>query len=157
MLIQGDPLAAVEYGNAWSLRDPDLPHSNWIVGSSPAIAVDSLRHMSQLSGHNTSQAEQLCVKWFQHHPDDPPEWGLDKPISSGRTLSVLTAPGRFSYRFGQAGRALQVVLEQPGEFVIWGEGVDHSWAVLEPSTIVTVRWLPVLRSPQPGGTPRPPD
>ena len=33
-----------------------------------------------------------------------------------------------------------VKLEKEGDFVIFDKGVDHSWKVLEDSTILSVRW-----------------
>jgi hypothetical protein len=68
----------------------------------------------------------LCLKWFQHHPDDDPAWGAAKPSSTGRTLSLLAAPGAFALTFRRGERQLDLVLEQAGDFVLWAEGLEHS-------------------------------
>lgn len=33
-----------------------------------------------------------------------------------------------------------VVLRAPGDYVVWGRGVDHSWYAERESTVLTVRW-----------------
>jgi hypothetical protein len=53
MRRNGMDLEGLEYGNAWQLRPPDQPHSNWIIGDHPAIPTDSLRfvrHRSEAPG-----------------------------------------------------------------------------------------------------------
>jgi len=43
------------------------------------------------------------------------------------------------------------VLEHPGDFAIWGEGLEHRWRALEPSTVLTVRWQHGNRQGNGGG------
>jgi hypothetical protein len=144
MRLDGEPLVGLEYGNAWDLRDPDQFHTNWIIGCSASIPLNSLRYMSQTCSDPHGSAEQVCVKWFQHHPNDPSDWGKNKPISTGRTLSLLVSTGRFRYCFRSGSCNVAVELDRPGDFVIWGEGLEHQWCALDPVTIVTVRWVPAL-------------
>ncbi|MET9017469.1 signal peptidase I, partial [Streptomyces olivaceoviridis] len=33
-----------------------------------------------------------------------------------------------------------VLLEEQGDYVVWGRGVDHSWFAEEESVVLTVRW-----------------
>jgi hypothetical protein len=68
-----------------------------------------------------------------------------KPLSTGRTLSVLVNEGgRFVLTFRKAGGVpTTVVLDTPGDFAVWGEGVSHEWEVPAPSTVMTVRWKPL--------------
>jgi len=154
MRQEGEALNGVEWGNAWDLRDPGQPHTNWFVGDHPAIpreALRFLRHSDPAAADGSSgttraagdQLTNLGIKWFQHHPDDDLSWGVAKPTSTGRTLSLLTAPGAFALTFRRNGRQLALTLEQAGDFVIWGEGLEHSWRVLDPSTVLTVRWMPL--------------
>jgi hypothetical protein len=154
MLQNGEGLEGVEWGNAWDLRDPSQPHTNWFVGDHPAIPRDCLRflqHGDPLTGSGANSAipspaepvSHLCLKWFQHHPDDDPAWGAAKPSSTGRTLSLLAAPGAFALTFHRGERQLDLVLEQAGDFVLWAEGLEHSWRVLAPSIVLTVRWTPL--------------
>jgi hypothetical protein len=150
---RGAELEGLEAGNAWALRDPRAPHTNWLVGDHPAIPAESLRflrHLGHPAGPDTTA--NLAVKWFVHDPADPPEWGQAKPPSVGRTLSLLAAPGAFELRFrrpggetqaggeSKAGEEVEVVLEEPGDFALWGPGLAHSWRVLAPSVVLTVRW-----------------
>jgi hypothetical protein len=138
---RGAELEGLEAGNAWALRDPLAPHTNWLVGDHPAIPADSLRFLRHL-GHpdGPEAAANLAVKWFVHDPADPPEWGERKPPSVGRTLSLLAAPGAFELRFRRGEDEAEVVLEEPGDFALWGPGLAHSWRVLAPSVVLTVRW-----------------
>jgi quercetin dioxygenase-like cupin family protein len=34
----------------------------------------------------------------------------------------------------------EVILEQPGDYVMWGPGVDHSWEIIDDCLNITVRW-----------------
>ena len=140
MEAYGKPPALLEFGNAWALRDPAQPHTNSIVGATATIPSDSLRWLSQLPGDPAGAREQVCVKWFQHRPDDPAAWGYNKPLSEGRTLSILVSPGRFQYSFNGPQERFELCLEQPGDFVIWGPDLAHCWRVLEPCTVLTIRW-----------------
>jgi len=154
MRQNGEGLEGVEWGNAWNLRDPAHPHTNWFVGDHPAIPIDGLRILRHgdpgpaagANGAGPSEAahvRNLSLKWFQHHPDDDPCWGAIKPTSTGRTLSLLAGPGEFTLTFRRDNRSLELVLEQPGDFALWSEGLEHSWRVLAPSTVLTVRWTPL--------------
>jgi hypothetical protein len=152
---RGAELEGLEAGNAWALRDPLAPHTNWLVGDHPAIPADSLRFLRHL-GHpdGPEAAANLAVKWFVHDPVDPPEWGERKPPSVGRTLSLLAGPGAFKLCFCRpeageevdAGQKAEVVLEEPGDFALWGPGLEHSWRVFRPSVVLTVRWELVGRA-----------
>lgn len=137
----GAELEGLEAGNAWALRDPRAPHTNWLVGDHPAIPAESLRFLRHL-GHpaGPEPAANLAVKWFVHDPADPPEWGQAKPPSVGRTLSLLAGPGAFELCFRRGEDEAVVVLEEPGDFALWGPGLAHSWRVLAPSVVLTVRW-----------------
>ena len=154
MRQNGEGLEGVEWGNAWDLRDPSQPHTNWFVGDHPAIPIEGLRFLrhgdfvaaSTDDGASSSPAtpiHNLCMKWFQHHPNDDPGWGATKPTSAGRTLSLLAGRGEFTLTFRRDDRRLELVLEQPGDFALWSEGLEHSWRVLAPSTVLTVRWTPL--------------
>ncbi|MFN5222473.1 MAG: hypothetical protein ACK5FE_16450 [Cyanobacteriota bacterium] len=147
----GAELEGLETGNAWALRDQQTPHTNWLGGEHPALPAESLRllrHRGPAGGGE--EFRNLSVKWFLHDPADPPEWGQAKPLSQGRCLSLLTNPGGFELRFWRQGEQAEgeqavgeqavVVLEEPGDFALWGPGLAHSWRVLQPSVVLTVRW-----------------
>jgi hypothetical protein len=137
----GAELEGVELGNAWTLRSPETPHTNWVVGDHGGIAIESLRFLRHGSHPEGPQpVEDVALKWFAHHPDDPPEWGETKPLSTGCTLTRLAGEGAFELCLSRGGEALRVLLEEPGDFVIWGPGLSHSWQVRRPSLMVTLRW-----------------
>lgn len=147
MQRRGADLEGLEVGNAWTLRDPQAPHTNWLVGDHPAIPAESLRFLRHLGHPDGAEATtNLAVKWFVHDPADPPEWGQAKPPSVGRTLSLLGSAGAFELCFRraggetEAGEDVEVVLEEAGDFALWGPGLAHSWRVLAPSVVLTVRW-----------------
>jgi quercetin dioxygenase-like cupin family protein len=33
-----------------------------------------------------------------------------------------------------------ITLSRPGDYAIWGPGIDHSWEAVSDTTVVTVRW-----------------
>jgi hypothetical protein len=53
-----------------------------------------------------------------------------------RTALLVLITGRFVMRFPDR----DVVLAEQGDYVVWGEGVDHSWFAEEESVVMTVRW-----------------
>ena len=146
MRRHGVDLEGLEYGNAWQLRPPDQPQSNWIIGDHPAIPTDSrrfVRHRTEAPGLETPDLMQnLSLKWFEHQLDDCPAWGQNKPPSQGRTLSLLAGEGEFELRFRRGSGELVLVLDVPGDYALWGEGLEHSWRPLRPSSLLTLRWLP---------------
>lgn len=85
-------------------------------------------------------ANGVCVKWVAFSPADPPECGKAKPVSTGRTLSLLAGNGEFERTFPAGGERFTVVLDEPGDFAVWGPGLEHSWRPVRTSTVMTVRW-----------------
>ena len=160
MRLRGGALEALkglEVGNAWTLRPPEAPHTNWVVGDHPSIPLESLRFLRHDGHPDGAQAvEGMALKWFAHSPADPPEWGENKPLSTGRTLSLLAGPGAFELWFARGGvgggeavgsdgsaevsEEVSVLLEDPGDFALWGPGLAHRWRVWQPSLVVTLRW-----------------
>ncbi|MFN9630271.1 MAG: hypothetical protein ACK59A_08590 [Cyanobacteriota bacterium] len=45
MRHSGVKLEGQELGNAWTLRCPEVPHTNCVVGDHPAIPAESLRFL----------------------------------------------------------------------------------------------------------------
>ncbi|GAA3674003.1 hypothetical protein GCM10022224_042910 [Nonomuraea antimicrobica] len=73
------------------------------------------------------------IKWGVHPPgDERAEWVRGEH----RTALLVLIGGRF--RVELPGRS--VLLSEPGDYVVWGRGVDHSWRAEEASTVLTVRW-----------------
>jgi hypothetical protein len=130
----------VEFGNAGAL---DTRGTGWFVGFSEwsKSSGANLRHVPA-----TVDLRGLCVKWFMHKAGDPN--GIGKPVSEGRTLSILAGePSEFRLEFSLAEpfeprSTLVHTLREPGDFVIWGEGIYHRWSSVRPACILTVRWSP---------------
>jgi mannose-6-phosphate isomerase-like protein (cupin superfamily) len=73
------------------------------------------------------------VKWGIHpRGDERAQWVLGEE----RTALLVLVSGRFRVDF--PGRS--VLLEEQGDYVVWGRGVDHSWFAEEESVLLTVRW-----------------
>jgi quercetin dioxygenase-like cupin family protein len=53
-----------------------------------------------------------------------------------RTTIVVLIDGHFNVVLSSG----TVALREPGDYAIWGHGIDHSWEALSDSTILTVRW-----------------
>jgi hypothetical protein len=128
----------IEVGNAYAL---DTQGTGWFLGFSPWTLAGGggLRHVPQ-----DQPVTGLCAKWYDH-PDG--QDGGAKPISEGRTLSILVNEGAVfhiefssSADFGPDLRA--VVLRQPGDYAAWGAGLFHRWRCERRSTVMTVRWSP---------------
>lgn len=158
MLIEGEPIPGVEHGNAWAIhqavieQNPDndsAARTNWIVGTGFAAPDNNLlRHMPA-----TQVANTICIKWFVHHPGDNAQWGGNKLPSTGRTMSILANQGgSFRLEFwthdpnhpAKPELPYRLILTDPGDFVVWGPKVAHCWEPLAVSTIVTIRWVPLV-------------
>lgn len=136
--MPGSLLLPVEFGNASALNTQG---TGWIVGFSDwcQAAPHHLRHVP-----DGQLVEGPCVKWFSHRAGDPN--GQAKPISTGRTLSILISPdSTFRLDFCAhpafaADDTLTHVLRRMGDYVVWGPGVFHRAFGIEAATVLTVRW-----------------
>ena len=136
MLWTGYLLQEVEFGSAWHVY-PGPEKNGWLVGFS---ATSALRFMPK-----EAKASEIAIKWYEHDPAESERMGKNKPISQGRSISILVNEGgRFEVRFWKDNPddPLVVLLTKSSDFVIWGPGVNHEWRCLAPATILTVRWLP---------------
>ncbi|MER5719847.1 signal peptidase I [Streptomyces sp. NPDC002132] len=78
-------------------------------------------------------SDDLEIKWGVHPQGDRrAQWVRGEE----RTALQVLVSGRFRVDF--PGRS--VVLEEQGDYVVWGRGVDHSWVAEEESVVLTVRW-----------------
>jgi hypothetical protein len=73
------------------------------------------------------------AKWA-HHPigDRRATW----TSCDQRTTLVPLISGKFRIDLTDG----RCNLNRPGDYVMWGPGVDHSWQALAGSTVVAVRW-----------------
>ena len=86
-----------------------------------------------MEGREPSRAtNDLEIKWSNHQRGDArSNW------SSNRAHSIcLLVKGEMFLQF----RDGAVTLSIPGDYVLWGPGVEHSWQSKADTTVVTVRW-----------------
>lgn len=100
--------------------------------------IDAAGDRGWLLGHfkppgDPRHSDEVEIKWGVHPPgDERAEWVRGEE----RTALLVLISGRF--RVELPGRS--VLLSEPGDYVVWGKGVDHSWRAEEASTVLTVRW-----------------
>lgn len=86
-----------------------------------------------MSKESIAFSDKVEVKWVEHKRGElRPDWVRDEKRSS---LCILLA-GRYAMHFSDC----TVILEEQGDYVLWGEGSDHRWEAIEDSLIMTVRW-----------------
>jgi hypothetical protein len=73
------------------------------------------------------------VKWGIHPAGQQREvWATDEQ----RTTLLLLISGRFRLDLTTGSTTLQ----RQGDYITWGQGIDHSWQAEQDSVVVTVRW-----------------
>ncbi|WP_329352796.1 signal peptidase I [Streptomyces sp. NBC_01261] len=90
-----------------------------------------LGHFKEQGGPRHSDAVE--VKWGVHPRGEQRAQWVKGEV---RTTFLVLISGRFRMEF--PGRS--VLLEGQGDYVVWGQGVDHSWAAEEESVVLTLRW-----------------
>jgi hypothetical protein len=110
--------AAIVVGNAGV--DGAGARGGWFLGH--FIAAGDPRH-----------SDAVEVKWGVH-----PAGQSRSSVAAGtdaRTLSILVS-GTFRVEFPER----EVRLTHPGDYVLFGPGVSHSWTAETDAVVVTVRW-----------------
>lgn len=131
----------VESGNLAELQTGD---TGWVVGFGDHFdpALDLIRFID-----HDHPCSGVSVKWMCHPAGDLR--GLEKPISEGRTFSVMVSEaGHFVTEISTGpdfarDSTTNVVLRRHGDFVAYGPGLFHRWSVIEACTLITVRWTPL--------------
>jgi mannose-6-phosphate isomerase-like protein (cupin superfamily) len=100
---------------------------------------DGVANQGWLLGHfmpagDVLHSADVEVKWGVHPSGDRrAAWA----VAETRTALLVLIRGAFNVEL----RDRTVVLREPGDYVVWGPGHDHSWRALEPdTTVLTVRW-----------------
>ncbi|MFB9963752.1 signal peptidase I [Sinosporangium siamense] len=112
-------------------------------------APDAAADHGWLLGHfkpfgDIRHSQDVEIKWGVHpRGDERAKW------VTGETRTALLVLIRGRFRMELPGR--NVVLSDPGDYIVWGPGVDHSWHAEEESTVLTVRWpsIPGYQAPRP--------
>ena len=100
--------------------------------------LDAPGEQGWLLGHfrppgDPRRSAEVEVKWGRHPKGDRrARWVTGEQ----RTALLILISGRFHVELPDR----TVVLTEPGDYVVWGRGVDHSWVAEEESVVLTVRW-----------------
>lgn len=107
-------------GNA---GDDGDQHRGWLLGHFVDPALGSVR-----------QTTDLEVKWGVHPAGQtrPDGW------TTGETRTSLLM--LISGRWHQEMTVGTFTLERPGDYLVWGPGIEHTWTAEADSTMLTVRW-----------------
>jgi hypothetical protein len=130
-------------------HSPSVTEAQIYVGNAD---VDASGDRGWLMGHFKSPGDprhstDMEIKWSRHPKGDRrAQWVRGEE----RTAVLILISGRFHVELPDR----TVVLTTPGDYVLWGRGVDHSWVAEESSVVVTVRWpsLPGYAVPHSGAS-----
>jgi hypothetical protein len=91
----------------------------WIVGS---FIPEGIRSQ-----------ENVEIKYALHSSGESRD---DWVTGETRTTVCILLSGKFRINFHDK----TTELIKPGDYVMWGAGIDHKWEAIEDSTVLTVRW-----------------
>ncbi|WP_062432339.1 hypothetical protein [Herbidospora daliensis] len=100
--------------------------------------ADALLDRGWLLGHfrpsgDARHSDEVEIKWGVHPAgEERAQW----VTGESRTAMIVLISGRFRMELPDR----SVVLEKQGDYLVWGQGVDHSWVAEEESVVLTVRW-----------------
>ena len=111
---------------------------NWYQGNA---ATDGDQYRGWLLGHfidpdagGIRHTDALEVKWGIHPA------GQERPngwtTGEDRTTLLMLISGRWRLDLTVG----TVTLEKPGDYVVWGPGIGHTWKAEADSTMLTIRW-----------------
>jgi hypothetical protein len=106
----------------------------WHFGNA---AVDGAERCGWLLGafvepDDVRMSEDVEIKWAVHPAGDRREAWFD---DENRTTVLMLVRGRFRIELS-VGTA---ILEEQGDYAMWGPGVSRSWRAEEDSVVVTIR------------------
>ncbi|SCF23919.1 hypothetical protein GA0074695_4655 [Micromonospora viridifaciens] len=101
-------------------------------------AVDGAADAGWLLGHfkppgDVRHSTEVEVKWGVHLAGEARSAWV---TGERRTALLVLISGAFRVELPDR----TVVLREPGDYVVWGRGVDHSWYAERESVVLTVRW-----------------
>jgi hypothetical protein len=107
-------------GNAAAM-DPQAGQRGWFLGHFFKDATDPRFN------------PDVELKWAVHEQGSQrPCWAFNRTA----TTIVVLISGQYRLQF----RDRDVVLHQPGDYVLWGPNVSHSWTAEATSTVLVVRF-----------------
>ena len=115
---------------------------NWYQGNA---ATDSDQYRGWLLGHfidpdagGVRHTDALEVKCGIHPAGQERPNGWTTGEDRTTLLMLITGRWRLELTVGT------FTLDAPGDYVVWGPGIDHTWKAEADSTMLTIRW-PSLR------------
>lgn len=101
-------------------------------------ATDGAARRGWLIGHFVPEGDlrsspEVEVKWGTHRAAEERQAPQQ---AEHRTTVVLLVSGRFEVALDGE----RLLLEEPGDYLMWGPGTGHSWRALDDSVVLTVRW-----------------
>jgi hypothetical protein len=100
--------------------------------------LDAPKEQGWLLGHflpagDPRHSTDVEIKWGRHPAGDRrARW----VTGEDRTALLILISGCFHVQLPSR----TVVLSEPGDYVLWCVGVDHSWYAERESVVLTVRW-----------------
>ncbi|GIM91353.1 signal peptidase I [Paractinoplanes toevensis] len=100
--------------------------------------LDAPKERGWLVGHflppgDARHSTEVEIKWGRHEAGERrAQWVRGEH----RTAVLVLISGRFQMIFPER----TVVLSEPGDYVLWGAGDDHSWFAEQESVVLTCRW-----------------
>lgn len=99
---------------------------------------DSAARRGWLIGHflppgDLRRSDDVEIKWGVHRAG---EERVSRQEAEHRTTVVLLVAGRFELILDTG----PVLLDDQGDYVMWGPGIGHSWRADEDSVVLTIRW-----------------
>ncbi|MEO0738812.1 MAG: hypothetical protein AAFZ35_18610 [Cyanobacteria bacterium J06649_12] len=133
----------IEFGN---LNDLDTNDTGWFIGFSDWTKADPAKDVNLRFNPYGQEFSNLSAKWMHHTVGETR--GLNKPISYGRTITMLMSDsGGFRIEFSsspdfKSPDTYNYVLKKRGDFIAWGANLYHQAFVECDSTTLTIRWEP---------------
>jgi hypothetical protein len=120
---------------------------SWTAGNAADETTDT---RGWLVGHfipasaGIRMSADVEVKWGIHPTGDKrAEWTADDQ----RTTLVVLVEGNFRVDLTEG----HTVMTRPGDYLMWGPGIDHTWSALDDSIVITIRWPSAAGSMQLAG------
>jgi glyoxylate utilization-related uncharacterized protein len=109
---------------------------NWHVGNA---AIDGADYRGWFVGHfidrsgGVRASDAVEIKWGIHPAGERRDaWHTDEQ----RTTVLLLVKGRFRLDLSIG----TFVLQNEGDYAMWGPGIGHSWQAKEDTVVITIRW-----------------
>jgi hypothetical protein len=134
-----DVVEGVYCGNAVT---DQVRGTGWFVGQFIPAGL-GIRHQTDVE-----------LKWALHHDGEQRSRGPEA-VAAATTISILIR-GALRVVFPTEGAARTVIMDNEGDYIIFGPGIVHSWEAIGETLVVTIRFpsIDVSREPEFGANPK---